>query len=75
MVRVFCVVRPVGTVRFRVEPDLESTQEFWPVANTREQLFVANMTGLIASEEYYAETPLSGIPAMVMPHVKTLAIK
>jgi hypothetical protein len=32
--RVFRVVRPVATVRFRVEPDPEPTREFGPVANT-----------------------------------------
>jgi len=34
MVRVFRVVRPVGTVRFRVEPDPEPTREIRPFANT-----------------------------------------
>ena len=34
MVWVFRVVRPVATVRFRVEPYLEPTREFGPVANT-----------------------------------------
>jgi len=34
MGRVFRVVRPVATVRFRVEPDPEPTREFGPVANT-----------------------------------------
>jgi len=33
-VRVFGVVRPVATVRFRVEPYPEPTREFGPVANT-----------------------------------------
>jgi len=33
-VRVFRVVRPVATVRFRVELDLEPTREIGPVANT-----------------------------------------
>jgi len=33
-VRVFPVVRPVETVRFRVEPDPEPTREIGPVANT-----------------------------------------
>jgi len=33
-VRVFRVVRPVATVRFRVEPNPEPTREFGPVANT-----------------------------------------
>jgi hypothetical protein len=32
--RVFRVVRRVSTVRFRVEPEPESTREFGPVANT-----------------------------------------
>jgi len=32
--RVFRVLRPVATVRFRVEPEPEPTWEFWPVANT-----------------------------------------
>jgi len=32
--RVFRVVRPVATVRFRAEPDPEPTREFGPVANT-----------------------------------------
>jgi hypothetical protein len=31
---VFCVVRPVATVQIRVQPDLEPTLEFGPVANT-----------------------------------------
>jgi hypothetical protein len=31
---VFRVVRPVATVRVRVEPDPEPTREFGPVANT-----------------------------------------
>jgi len=35
MVWVFRVVRPVATVRVRVEPDLEPTRHFGPVANTR----------------------------------------
>ena len=34
MVQVFGVVRPVATVRFRVEPYPEPTREFGPVANT-----------------------------------------
>ena len=33
-VRVFRVVRPVATVRIRVEPDPEPTRQFGPVANT-----------------------------------------
>jgi hypothetical protein len=33
-VRVFRVVRPVATVRFRVELNPEPTREFGPVANT-----------------------------------------
>jgi len=33
-VRVFCMVRPVATVQFRVEPNPEPTREFGPVANT-----------------------------------------
>jgi hypothetical protein len=33
-VRVFRMVIPVATVRFRVEPNPESTREFGPVANT-----------------------------------------
>jgi len=33
-VRVFRVVRPVATVRVRVEPDPEPTGQFGPVANT-----------------------------------------
>ena len=32
--RVFRVVRPVATVRFWVEPELEPTREFRPVAYT-----------------------------------------
>jgi hypothetical protein len=32
--RVFRMVRPVATVRFRVEPEPEPTREFEPVANT-----------------------------------------
>ena len=34
MVRVFRVVRPIATVRFRVEPYPEPAREFEPVANT-----------------------------------------
>jgi len=34
-VRVFRVVRPVATVRSRVEPNLEPARELGPVANTR----------------------------------------
>jgi len=34
MVQVFCLVRPVAMVRFRVEPQPEPTREFGPVANT-----------------------------------------
>ena len=34
-VRVFRVVRPIATVQFRVEPDLELTWQFEPVASTR----------------------------------------
>ena len=34
MVRVFRVVRPMATVRVRVEPDPEPTRQFGPVANT-----------------------------------------
>ena len=34
MVGVFCVVRPVATVRFRVEPYPEPAREIGPVANT-----------------------------------------
>jgi hypothetical protein len=37
-VRVFRVVRPVATVRFRVEPNPETTREFGPVANTSSDL-------------------------------------
>jgi hypothetical protein len=33
--RVFGVVRRVATVQFLVEPQLELTQEFRPVANTK----------------------------------------
>ena len=33
-VRVFGVVRPIATVRFRVELYAEPTREFGPVANT-----------------------------------------
>jgi len=32
------------------------------------------MTGLIAGAEYNAQTTLSGIPAMVMAHVKPIAV-
>src|SRR5882757_782054 len=35
MVRVFRVVRPVATVRVRVEPYPEPAREFGPVANTK----------------------------------------
>jgi hypothetical protein len=35
-VRVFRVVRPLATVRVRVEPDPEPTRKFGPVANTME---------------------------------------
>jgi len=34
-VRVFRVVKPVATVRVRVEPDPEPTREFGTVANTK----------------------------------------
>jgi len=34
MVRVFRVARPVAIFRFWVEPNLEPTREFGPVANT-----------------------------------------
>jgi len=37
-VRVFGVGRPIATVRFRVGPEPESTREFWPVANTDEEV-------------------------------------
>jgi hypothetical protein len=33
-VRVFHVVKPIATVRFRVEPNPELTREFGPIANT-----------------------------------------
>jgi len=33
--QVFRMVRPVATVRFRVEPKPELTREFEPVANTK----------------------------------------
>jgi len=39
-VRVFGVVRPVATVRFRVEPDPEPTRDFGPVANTTTELWL-----------------------------------
>jgi hypothetical protein len=42
--RVFRVVRPVATVRFRVEPDPEPTREFGPVANT---ICIATQEGVI----------------------------
>jgi len=35
MCRVFLVVRPVATVRVRVEPEPDPTSEFGPVANTK----------------------------------------
>jgi len=35
-VRVFRVVRPVATVRVRVEPNPELTRQFGPVANTKQ---------------------------------------
>jgi len=38
-VRVFRVVRPVATFRFRVESNPEPTREFGPVANTTYTLF------------------------------------
>ena len=34
MGQVFRVVRPVAMVRFQVEPELEPTRVFGPVANT-----------------------------------------
>ena len=34
MGRVCCVVRPIATVRIRVEPELETTREVGLVANT-----------------------------------------
>jgi hypothetical protein len=42
MVRVFGVVRPVGTVRFRVEPYPEPTREFGTVANTTGDCIINN---------------------------------
>jgi len=35
---VFCVVRPVATVRVRVEPDPEPIRPFGPIANTRSKV-------------------------------------
>jgi hypothetical protein len=32
--RGICVVRPVATIRFRVEPELEPTRDFGPIAHT-----------------------------------------
>jgi hypothetical protein len=44
-VRVFRVVRPVATVRFRVEPNPEPTREFGPVANTTRTCQPASFAG------------------------------
>jgi len=54
MVRVFRVVRPVATVRFRVEPYPEPTREFGPVANTRRESFPPN------DDDRYYELPPTG---------------
>jgi hypothetical protein len=43
------VVRPVATVRFRVEPDPEPTPQFGPVANTKDEL------------ECYLEQPIENV--------------
>jgi hypothetical protein len=59
-VRVFRVVRPVATVRFRVEPNVEPTREYGTVANTswvgdyREQVMVAQVS--------YGLCPMCEIP-------------
>ena len=35
MEQVFGVVRPVAMVQFRVEPDMEPSRKFGPIADTR----------------------------------------
>jgi hypothetical protein len=42
-VRVFRVVRPVATVRFRVEPNPEPIREFGPDANTKYRSGIVRM--------------------------------
>jgi len=50
-VRVFCVVKPVATVRVLVEPDPELTREFGTVANTNGDR--------LSDQENILEKPLS----------------
>jgi hypothetical protein len=40
----------------------------------RYEPFVDDVTGLIVGAEYNAQTTLSGIPVIVMAHVKSIAI-
>jgi len=63
-VRVFRVVRPVATVRFRVEPNPEPTPEFGPVANTssiisshHDMLLELNVEG--TRGEIFAASPIA----------------
>jgi len=53
--RVFRVVRPVATVRFRVEPELQPTREFGPVGNTTHRLWA------LAANKRPKFTMLSGL--------------
>jgi len=54
MVRVFRVIRPVPTFRFRVEPDPEPNWQFGPVANTNH---MHQLTGCI-SQAKWKDLPL-----------------
>jgi hypothetical protein len=56
MVLVFRVVRPVATVRFRVEPYPESTREIGPVANTICLDYISHVIDV--TKELDAETAL-----------------
>ena len=72
-VKVFRVVRPVAKVQFQVEPDLEPTRQFGPVANTtgvpvliiwrRRCLILPSKAGTILSRQMfstYYPLPING---------------
>jgi hypothetical protein len=51
---------------------LHGTLESWKAGQY--QPFVDDVTGLIVSAEYNAQTTISGVPAMIMAHVKSITI-
>jgi len=63
--RVFCVVKPVATVRLRVEPEPEPTREFGPIAiTTLEEPEIGNLDPNIPIDNNCTDDVLHfGMPA------------